>query len=360
MRLWLALFLLLGVSRVEAAETENVVSLFEGTSQEGKIDSPEEKKEDSGIFSFLNFGKIKKDAPKITVADEKRLSPLEQSVKLADGGDVNAQLLVGYSYLYGQNGAKVDYDKAFEYYARAAMQNDNVGLNNLGSLYYSGIGVARNTAKAAILFEKAAALGNAEAAVNLGFILISGNGVEKNPAEAMNLFEKASSAENVPARFMYGYALYTGKLRAQNFAAAAPLIRKAADAGFDEAQYVVALMYINGLGFPQHYGNAVKYLRRAAEQGNVEAMMTLGDIYARGEKYKKDVYLAHIFFNLAAVRGAPKAAEKRSVLEEKMKIEEVLQAQTEAENFREKVSEMTSYIRQTFGGNIRSFIDEIR
>lgn len=360
MRLWLALFLLLGVSRVEAAETENVVSLFEGTSQEGKIDSPEEKKEDSGIFSFLNFGKIKKDAPKITVADEKRLSPLEQSVKLADGGDVNAQLLVGYSYLYGQNGAKVDYDKAFEYYARAAMQNDNVGLNNLGSLYYSGIGVARNTAKAAILFEKAAALGNAEAAVNLGFILISGNGVEKNPAEAMNLFEKASSAENVPARFMYGYALYTGKLRAQNFAAAAPLIRKAADAGFDEAQYVVALMYINGLGFPQHYGNAVKYLRRAAEQGNVEAMMTLGDIYARGEKYKKDVYLAHIFFNLAAVRGAPKAAEKRSVLEEKMKIEEVLQAQTEAENFREKVSEMTSYIRQTFGSNIRSFIDEIK
>ena len=360
MRVWLALFLLLGINRVEAAETENIVSLFEGTSQEGKIDSPEEKKEDSGIFSFLNFGKIKKEAPKITVADEKRLSPFEQSVKLADGGDVNAQLLVGYSYLYGQNGASVDYDKAFEYYARAAMQNDNVGLNNLGSLYYSGIGVGRNTAKAAILFEKAAALGNAEAAVNLGFILISGNGVEKNTAEAMNLFEKASSADNVPARFMYGYALYTGKLRAQNFAAAAPLIRKAADAGFDEAQYVVALMYINGLGFPQHYGNAVRYLRRAAEQGNVEAMMTLGDIYARGEKYKKDVYLAHIFFNLAAVRGAPTAAEKRSVLEEKMKIEEVLQAQTEAENFREKVSEMTSYIRQTFGSNIRSFIDEIK
>lgn len=360
MRVWLALFILLAINRVEAAETESVVSLFEGTSQEGKIDVPEEKKEDSGIFSFLNFGKIKTEAPKITVADEKRLSPFEQSVKLADGGDVNAQLLVGYSYLYGQNGAPVDYGKAFEYYAKAAMQNDGVGLNNLGSLYYSGVGVTRNTAKAAILFEKSAELGNAEAAVNLAFILISGNGVEKNAAEAMDLFEKAAAADNVSAHFMYGYALYTGKLRAQNFAGAAPHVRKAADAGFDEAQYVVALMYINGLGFPQHYGNAVKYLRKAAEQGNVEAMMTLGDIYARGEKYKKDIYLAHIFFNLAAVRGAPKAAEKRSVLEEKMKIEEVLQAQTEAENFREKVSEITSYIRQTFGTNIRSFIDEIK
>lgn len=361
MRSGLILFLLLAAAvSAKAAETQDIVSLFDGTSQEGKVDSPEEKKEDSGIFSFLNFGRMKKDAPKITVADEKRLSPFEQSVKLADGGDVNAQLLVAYSYLYGQNGAAVNYDKAFEYYAKAAMQNDSVGLNNLGSLYYSGVGVSRNTAKAAILFEKSASLGNAEAAVNLAFILISGNGVEKNPAEAMNLFEKASSSGNVSAQFMYGYAQYTGRLRAQNYAAAAPLIKKAADAGFDEAQYVVALMYINGLGFPQHYGNAVKYLRKAAEQGSVEAMMTLGDIYARGEKYKKDIYLAHIFFNLAAVRGAPTAAEKRSVLEEKMKIEEVLQAQTEAENFREKISEITSYIRQTFGTGIRAFVDEAK
>ena len=360
MRILLALFLLLGIGRVDAAETESVVSLFEGTSQEGKIYAPQEKEEDSGIFSFLNFSKFKKDAPQITIADEKRLSPLEQTIKLADGGDINAQLLLGYSYLYGQNGATVDYNKAFEYYAKAALQNDDVGLNNLGSLYYSGVGVNRNTAKAAILFEKSAELGNTEAAVNLAFILISGNGVEKNPTEAMKLFEKSSSGDNVSAHFMYGYSLYTGKLSKQNFAMAAPHIRKAADAGFDEAQYVVAMMYINGLGFPQHYGNAVKYLRRAAEQGNVEAMMILGDIYARGEKYKKDIYLAHIFFNLAAVRGAPTAAEKRSVLEEKMKIEEILQAQTEAENFREKVSEITSYIRQTFGTNVRYFIDDIK
>lgn len=360
MRAWLILFVLISAVPAWAAETKDVVSLFDGTSQEGKTDTPAEKKEDSGIFSFLNFGKLKKETSQITVADEKHLSLFEQSLKLADGGDVNAQLLVGYSYLYGQNGVSVDYDKAFEYYAKAAMQNDNVGLNNLGSLYYSGVGVHRNTAKAAILFEKAAALGNAEAAVNLAFILISGNGVEKNPQEAMNLFEKASASDSVPAQFMYGYAQYTGRLRAQNYAAAAPLIKKAADAGFDEAQYVVALMYINGLGFPQHYGNAVKYLRRAAEQGSVEAMMTLGDIYARGEKYKKDVYLAHIFFNLASVRGAPTAAEKRSVLEEKMKIEEVLQAQTEAENFREKISEITAYIRQTYGTGVRAFVDEAK
>ncbi len=346
-------------AQVCAADDTAVMSLFDGTSEAGKVDSPSSDEDEGGIFSFLNFKKNKKETPaKLNVADEKRLSPLEQSLKLADGGDVNAQLLVGYSYLYGENGAAVDYDKAFEYYAKAAMQNDAVGLNNLGSLYYSGIGVARNTAKAAILFEKSANLGNPEAAVNLGFILISGNGVKKDAKLAMDYFEKAAAEKNPTAQFMLGYAYYTGKLRPQDYDAAAPLIKSAAAAGFDEAQYILALMYVNGLGFPQNYGNAVKNLKLSASQGRVEAMLMLGDILARGEKYAKDIYTAHIMFNLAAVRGAPDAPDRRNVLEEKMKIDEVLQAQTEAEKYTPKPSELSQYIRQTFGTNVRSYIEE--
>lgn len=343
---------------VYAADDSAVMQLFDGTSEEGKVNSSETAEDSGGIFSFLNFKKFKKEPVKLNVADEKRLSPLEQSVKLADKGDVNAQLLVGYSYLYGENGATADYDKAFEYYAKAAMQDDAVGLNNLGSLYYSGIGVARNTAKAAILFEKSANLGNAEAAVNLGFILISGNGVKKNPTLAMEYFEKAAAENNPTAQFMLGYAYYTGKLREKDYAKAAPLIKSAAASGFDEAQYVISLMYVNGLGFPQNYGNAVKNLKAAAEQGSVEAMLMLGDILARGEKYTKDVYEAHILFNLAAVRGAPDAPARRNVLEEKMKIDEVLQAQTEAERYTPKPTELSNYIRQTFGSNVRTYVDE--
>ena len=341
-----------------AAEDSKVLSLFEGTSEAGKADAVTEDSDESGIFSFLNFKKFKKSPAKLNVADEKRLSPLEQTVKLADKGDVSAQLLLGYSYLYGENGAAVDYDKAFEYYAKAALQNDNVGLNNLGSLYYSGIGVSRNTAKAAILFEKSADLGNAEAAVNLGFILISGKGAHKNPTLAMDYFEKAAAAKNPTAEFMLGYAYYTGKLRPKDYGAAASLLRDAAASGLDEAQYILALMYVNGQGFPQNYNNAVKNLRLAVAQGSVDAMMTLGDILARGVKYTKDIYTAHVMFNLASVRGASGAAEQRNKLEEKMKIDEILQAQTEAEQYSPKLSELSNYTRQTFGDNIRYYIDE--
>ena len=339
-----------------AAEDSSVLSLFDGT-PEATSAAPQEEEKNS-IFSFLNFKKPAKEKAELTVADEKRLSPLEQSIKLADGGDLNAQLLVGYSYLYGENGAQTDYDKAFEYYAKAALQNDSVGLNNLGSLYYSGIGVNRNTAKAAILFEKAAKLGNPEAAVNIGFILISGDGAQKNPAVAMDYFEQAAESKNPTAEFMLGYAYYSGKLRPKNYALAAPLLKDSAAAGFDEAQYILALMYINGQGFPQNYNNGVKNLRLAVSQGSVDAMMTLGDILARGTKYPKDIYTAHIMFNLAAVRGADGAAEQRNRLEDKMKIDEILQAQTEAERYSPKLSELSNYTRQTFGSNVRYYIDE--
>ena len=347
-------------SHAYAADESGVLSLFEGTPEAETTASTQTEEKKDSIFSFLNFKKPKKEEPKLNVADEKRLSALEQSIKLADKGDVNAQLLLGYSYLYGVNGAEVNYDKSFEYYAKAAMQNDSVGLNNLGSLYYSGIGVGRSPSKAAILFEKAANLGNAEAAVNLGFILISGNGAEKNPSLAMDYFEKAAAAKNPTAEFMLGYAYYTGKLRPQDYNKALPMIRRAAGAGFDEAQYILALMYINGLGTPQNYGNGVKNLQQAVAQGNAEAMMALGNILALGEKYTKDVYTAHVMFNLASVRGMPGAAEHRSVLETKMKIDEILQAQSEAEKYTPKPSELSNYIRQTFGANVRYYIDEAK
>ena len=341
-----------------AANDDALLSLFEGTAaaeKETKEEIKNKNEEDKGFFSFFNFGQAKKS---IADATQNKLSTLEQTIKLADEGDVSAQLLLGYSYLYGTNNAPVDYDKSFNYYAKAALQNDPVGLNNLGSLYYSGIGTARNTAKAAILFEKAAELGNPEAAVNLAFILISGNGRPKNPQTAMKFFQQAAEAKNPTAQFMVGYAHYRGKLLTQDYFKAVPLIKAAADAGFDEAQIVMSQIYIKGFGVPQNYANAVKYLQKASFQGDGKSMMSLGEIVAEGQKYEKDTLTAHIWFNLAAVRGIRGAAEKRDAIEKKLKMDQVLLAQSRAEKFSPKISELTDYIRKTFGENIRNYVDD--
>ena len=71
---------------------------------------------------------------------------------------------LAYMYLYGTNGVQKDYSKAFEYYQMAAEQNNPIALNNLGSLYFNGIGTNPDVQKAVALFTKAAELGNDNAA----------------------------------------------------------------------------------------------------------------------------------------------------------------------------------------------------
>lgn len=338
------------------------VSLTDAVSEK-TAETPDEKvseNDNGGIFSFMNFSflKSRKEPKEYVRPNEKTESFVERVTRQAEEGDVDSQLVLGYMYLYGESGVPVDYKKAFNYYSMAAAQNDNIAINNLGSLYFSGIGTKKDVLKAATLFDKAAKLGNIEASVNLAFIYISSKNSLKNGQEAIRLFKQAAEAGNPTAKFMLGYAYYKGYMIKKDLPKAVSLIREAANANYDDAQYVLAVMYLNGEGITKNYGNAVKYLYKAVDQGNVDAMVTLGDILALGTVYNKDLYRAHILFNLAAVRGASRAPEKRDVLEKNMKIEEILQAQAEAEKYIERQSDLTSYIKKTFGEKVRSYVDE--
>ena len=282
---------------------DDVVSISaaeEQAAKEAKEAEATSASDDKGIFSFLNFWK-KDDRPQLpdtsSTPEETVLQKLE---RMANSGDLNSQLTLGYMYLYGDNTAKVeqDYKQAFKYYEMAANQNDNVAVNNLGSLYYSGIGTPRDIIKATQMFSKAAELGNTEAMVNLAFIYISEQGDFYRPQEAIELFKRASATKNPTADFMLGYAYYKGFVVEKNNLQAFELIKRAANAGYDEAMYVLSEMYMNGEGTPQNYGNGVKVLDLAVKQGNVPAMMQLGYILANGEKYPKNVYKSHILFNV--------------------------------------------------------------
>ena len=150
--------------------------------------------DDRGIFSFLNFSFIKKPAkeeieikegtqqPTETKVNE---TPLQKLLRLADEGNANAQLSLGYMYLYGTDGVNVDHAQAFKYYEIAAAQDNKIALNNLGSLYFNGIGTQTNYLKAAQLFARAAELGSDDAAVNLAFIYLSGSNQNKNLDETI-------------------------------------------------------------------------------------------------------------------------------------------------------------------------------
>lgn len=339
-----------------------------------KIETQADEKvaDDRGIFSFLNFSFIKKPFSSLSDEEDNQTSasdqttaepvvketPLQRKIRKAAAGSLQDQLNLGYMYLYGENGVEANYEEAFKYYEMAAAQKDPIALNNLGSLYFNGIGTAQNYAKAIELFALAAENGSDDAAVNLAFIYLSGNSKNKMLKEAVELFTQAAQHGNNTAKFMLGYAYYKGFQVEQNFHKAIELIKESAAAKFDEGEYVLALMYLNGQGIAQNYGNAVKYMKNAAFQGNLQATVHLANILTEGVVYPRNLIQAHILYNIAAIYNTPQAAQKRDAIKDKLKIEELLNAQSEAENFKANPSELTTYTRQTFGNNVRRYIDE--
>lgn len=210
------------------------------------------------------------------------------------------------------------------------------------------------------MFAKSAELGNDNAATNLAFIYLKG-GVKdpKRNKIAMDLFLKAADSGNNVAKFMVGYAYYIGFVFEQNYGKAYQLVRSAAgkDSNLDEAELILAEMYLKGIGTTQNFGKGINAYKAAVQQGNTEAYMKLADIYAKGKITPTNLIMAHALYNIAAVQEEPDAAKYRDAIGTKLKLEELQQAQAEAQNFKPKPSELTLFIRRTFGFDIRSYID---
>ena len=61
-------------------------------------------------------------------------------------------------------------DKAFSYYSKSAENDDEVGINNLGTCYEHGMGCTADPAHAARLYEKAGSMGMPVAWKNLALL----------------------------------------------------------------------------------------------------------------------------------------------------------------------------------------------
>ncbi len=329
---------------------------------EEQISDSNQKSKISEFFSFLNIPFFRsKDTFQKTELSPNKNEPKEsyeqRLIKMAESGDVDACLTLAYVYLFGESGVEKNEEKAFKYYSIAAEKDDVIALNNLGSLYYSGIGTPKNIPEATKLFERATQLGNYESAVNLAFIYLTQNQTldANQRSTIVRLFNQAAGADNITAQYMMGMIYYKGFGIAKNNIKAFNYMQLAAR-GYDEAQYKLAQMYINAEGTTRNYKKGIENYVKAAKQGNIKAMITLADTLAEGKHYPQNNYEAYIWYNIASVSNPEKAVNKRDETEKKLKIEEVIQAQTAAETFKPAPSEITTYIRRTFGENIGEYL----
>ena len=77
--------------------------------------------------------------------------------------NASVQFLLGLAYYNGTIGDKPDYEKAVNYYRKAAEQGNAAAQCNLGLCYDIGHGVEQNYEEAAKWYSKAAEHGNADA-----------------------------------------------------------------------------------------------------------------------------------------------------------------------------------------------------
>ncbi len=169
------------------------------------------------------------------------LAPQIRLARLANGGNAQAQLLLGLEYLDG-TGATKNESQAATWISRAAARGEAVAQMLLGALYGNGRGVAADPSQALHWYEEAAMQGNRKAMHELAVSYAEGWGAPKNYGEAARWFSRAASL------------------------------------GYVDSEFNLAVLYERGLGVPQSLLDAYKWYAIAAaagDKGSVARIATL-------------------------------------------------------------------------------------
>lgn len=178
-------------------------------------------------------------------------------------------------------GFSQDFNKAFEWYQKAASNGLAEAQYKLGMLFGNGDGVPKDSGKAFEWYLKAAMQGHAGAQAELGHSYEYGIGVSKDSAKAVWWYQKAVAQNNVEAEKALGWAYLGGySLVPKNEAKGIELILKAASQGDDSAQGLIGLQYMRGDFLDKDLVRAYAWMLLSSAQKNLEATKYVDQIEA--------------------------------------------------------------------------------
>ncbi len=254
-------------------------------------------------------------------------------LKEAETGEPVAQLTIGSRYWMGDSIPK-DSAKAAEWFQKAAAQGNTVAQFLFGSMYRIGEGLPKDAAKAVEWYQKAAAQGHAAAQSNLGSMYLTGEGFAKDVAKAAEWYQKAAAQGNDDAQSKLGRMYLTGEGIPKDAAKAVGWFQKAAVQGNEDAQLNLGRMYLTGEGIPKDAAKAVEWYQKAAAQGNDYAQVLVGMSYAMGDGISKDLVLAYAWFNIVAGTGKLDTTSTRDLYERQLSSAEKSEAQRLSSNWK--------------------------
>ena len=207
-----------------------------------------------------------KGVPDVAAAD---ISTAIKFCKTAAGSSRRALYQLGRAYA-----ANRQMPEAIGAWRKAAEKGSTSAMVELGVLYGTGAGVAKDKSQARRLFERAAQAGNPRGVTNLA--ALSGGGASSDPARARELLAKAAET-NAEAQYQLGMMLAEGNGGAKDDVGARSLFEKAAAQNHAGALERMGAFAREGRGGPKD-NDAAKVLLpagrgawRRRRQGGVEA-----------------------------------------------------------------------------------------
>ncbi len=191
-------------------------------------------------------------------------------------------------------------------FCKTASAASRRALYQLGRAYAAN----RQTVEAIGAWRKAADKGSTSAMVELGVLYGTGAGVARDEDQARKLLERAASAGN--PRGVTNLAALSGGGAASNPARGRELLARSAETNA-EAQYQLGLMMADGSGGAKDDAGARSLFERAAAQNHAGALERMGAFAQEGRGGPKDTTAAKTYYERAAALGdedAKKALER--------------------------------------------------
>lgn len=221
------------------------------------------------------------------------------------------QAHIGSMYYYGSEATPQSYETAYEWYLKAAANNNRVAQEKLGYMFIFGQGVERSVDNAIKWYLKAGYNGNSNAQCMLGIMYEGGFGghVQQSYEDAIYWYTRAAENGDGDALLYLGELYYEGNGVEQSYKTAFEYFSEYAKTNEDDTdlQRYLGIMYYNGWGVDRSYENAYKWLTKAAESGDAESQYYLGQMYNFGYYVESSIEKAVELYRAAMAGGEIKA-----------------------------------------------------
>ena len=204
---------------------------------------------------------------------------MEWYQKAAEFGDPDGMCRAGVMYQTGR-GVSKDYEKAMEWYLKATELGSSDAMDHIGTLYECGLGVPQDDSKAMEWYLKAAELGDAWAMYHIAYMYCYAEGIDEDYEKAMEWYLKAAELGNTWAMNRIGDMYRVGKGVGQDYEKAMDWYLEAAALSDESSAAGAAMnrigkMYESAEGVTKDYDKALKWFQKATELGDEEAKQNM-------------------------------------------------------------------------------------